>query len=156
MEMEMERTVEVEGTVDVEATAEKAVEAAGSAPVPETEKSSHKIGQKLAPYNPTNTDCLDLALGLLSLGPTDVVYDLGCGDGRFLIQVNGVVGCRASYRWFRLRSHVSAVCRHRYYRRFVQFRVWRYMVLNMTRNSVTGLEWRSKSLVLTRRCVTVM
>jgi hypothetical protein len=156
MEMEMERTVEVEGAVEVEATAEKAVEAAGSAPVPETEKSSHKIGQKLAPYNPTNTDCLDLALGLLSLGPTDVVYDLGCGDGRFLIQVNGVVGCRANIGGSGSGLMFLLLCRRRYYRRFVRFRVWRYMALNMTRNSVIGLERRSKGLVLTRRCVTVM
>jgi hypothetical protein len=47
---------------------------------------SVRIGQKLAPYNPTNPDCIELALGLLRLVPGDVVFDLGCGDGRFLAQ----------------------------------------------------------------------
>ena len=47
-----------------------------------------KVGQKLAPYNPTNPDCLQIAIDLLEIIPGDVVYDLGCGDGRFLVEVN--------------------------------------------------------------------
>jgi hypothetical protein len=69
------------------------------------------IGPKLAPFNPTNAEAIDLALDLLMLqipidnfglgtsssdghttaaisaGKPILVYDLGCGDARFLIQV---------------------------------------------------------------------
>ena len=45
------------------------------------------IGPKLAPYNPTNMDAVTLALQLLQLSSRDVLYDLGCGDGRLLIEV---------------------------------------------------------------------
>ena len=39
-------------------------------------------------YNPTNEDCCDIALEMLSVGPGDVLYDLGCGDARMLVQVS--------------------------------------------------------------------
>jgi precorrin-6B methylase 2 len=45
------------------------------------------LGRKLAPYNPTNLDCVTLALNLLDLKQEDILYDLGCGDGRFLVEV---------------------------------------------------------------------
>lgn len=44
------------------------------------------VGAKLAPFNPTNPECVLVALGMLRLEDDDVLYDLGCGDGRFLIQ----------------------------------------------------------------------
>jgi SAM-dependent methyltransferase len=44
------------------------------------------LGPKLAPYNPTNTDAIEIALDMLELNENDMVYDLGCGDGRFMIQ----------------------------------------------------------------------
>lgn len=48
------------------------------------------IGPKLAPYNPTNADAIDMALDLFNFNiggaSTGLIYDLGCGDGRFLIQ----------------------------------------------------------------------
>ena len=47
------------------------------------------LGRKLAPYNPTNGDCVSLALDLLQIRDSDLLYDLGCGDGRFLVQVRG-------------------------------------------------------------------
>jgi precorrin-6B methylase 2 len=37
---------------------------------------------KLAPFNPTADDAIALALSLAAVSPGDVVYDLGCGDGR--------------------------------------------------------------------------
>jgi SAM-dependent methyltransferase len=40
---------------------------------------------KLAPFNPTCQQAQEIALELLQLSPTDVLFDLGCGDGRFLI-----------------------------------------------------------------------
>jgi len=39
---------------------------------------------KLAPFNPTCTHAQTIALNLLSLQTSDVLFDLGCGDGRFL------------------------------------------------------------------------
>lgn len=48
------------------------------------------LGRKLAPYNPTNVDCVTLALNLLELHDGDLLYDLGCGDGRFLVEVAGL------------------------------------------------------------------
>eukprot|EP01041_Mallomonas_annulata_P004091 gene4091-8133_t len=47
------------------------------------------LGPKLAPYNPTNHDAVKIALGLLDLLPSDILYDLGCGDARLLIE-----GCK--------------------------------------------------------------
>ena len=44
------------------------------------------IGLKLAPYNPTNVEAIEVALDLLKIVDDDVIYDLGCGDARFLIQ----------------------------------------------------------------------
>lgn len=40
---------------------------------------------KLAPFNPTDITAQKLAFEALQLQPSDVLYDLGCGDGRFLI-----------------------------------------------------------------------
>lgn len=48
---------------------------------------SRQIGVKLAPYNPTNIDAVHIALDMLALESSDVFYDLGCGDGRLLIEV---------------------------------------------------------------------
>ncbi len=42
-------------------------------------------------YIPTPTDAIDALLDLAQVGPEDVLYDLGCGDGRVLI--------RAAQRW---------------------------------------------------------
>jgi SAM-dependent methyltransferase len=39
----------------------------------------------LAPYVPTPQDVVDRMLSLAEVGPGDVVYDLGCGDGRIVI-----------------------------------------------------------------------
>ena len=52
-------------------------------------ETSEKIGEKLAPFNPTNAEAVVLALEMLGLREGDVLYDLGCGDGRLLIE-----GCR--------------------------------------------------------------
>jgi ubiquinone/menaquinone biosynthesis C-methylase UbiE len=39
----------------------------------------------LAPYVPTPQDVVDRMLGLANVSSSDVVYDLGCGDGRIVI-----------------------------------------------------------------------
>ena len=38
---------------------------------------SSTIGPKLAPYNPTNLECVQLALNLLNVTTNDILYDLG-------------------------------------------------------------------------------
>ena len=48
--------------------------------------SSIKIGDKLAPYNPTNIDAINIALTMMKVTDIDVLYDLGCGDGRVMIE----------------------------------------------------------------------
>jgi SAM-dependent methyltransferase len=42
-------------------------------------------GLSLAPYVPTPQDVVDRMLDLAGVGSKDVVYDLGCGDGRIPI-----------------------------------------------------------------------
>ena len=42
-------------------------------------------GQSLAPYVPTPADVVDRMLDLAEVKEGDVVYDLGCGDGRIPI-----------------------------------------------------------------------
>ena len=39
----------------------------------------------LAPYVPTPQDVVDRMLALASVTASDVVYDLGCGDGRIVV-----------------------------------------------------------------------
>ena len=42
-------------------------------------------GQSLAPYVPTPEDVVERMLDLAGVKEGDVVYDLGCGDGRIPI-----------------------------------------------------------------------
>lgn len=54
-----------------------------------TEQSS-----SLAPYVPTPQDVVERMLTLAEVGPNDVVYDLGCGDGRIVITAAQKFGAR--------------------------------------------------------------
>lgn len=47
-----------------------------------------------APYIPTSEAIVDRMLELAEVGPDDVVYDLGCGDGRILVTAAKRYGCR--------------------------------------------------------------
>ena len=49
------------------------------------QKSRCAAVMKLAPYNPTPSCAVQQALEALLVGPSDVLYDLGCGDGQVLI-----------------------------------------------------------------------
>jgi precorrin-6B methylase 2 len=40
---------------------------------------------RLAPFNPTCTQAQEITVKLLSLSEDDVLFDLGCGDGRLLV-----------------------------------------------------------------------
>ncbi len=42
------------------------------------------VPQSVAPFVPTPTNVVRRMLNLAAVGPDDVVYDLGCGDGRIL------------------------------------------------------------------------
>lgn len=55
-----------------------------------------RIGIKLAPYNPSGMEVVDIAIKLLDIQDNDIFYDLGCGDGRLLItscQLNKLIKC---------------------------------------------------------------
>jgi protein-L-isoaspartate O-methyltransferase len=47
-----------------------------------------------APFVPTPQDVVDRMLQFAQLGPSDVVYDLGCGDGRIVITAARTYGAR--------------------------------------------------------------
>lgn len=49
----------------------------------------------LAPDFPTPQVVVDRMLAMANVKPTDVVYDLGCGDGRILISAVQTYHCRA-------------------------------------------------------------
>jgi SAM-dependent methyltransferase len=50
--------------------------------------------RSLAPFVATPTDVVDRMLALARTGPKDVVYDLGCGDGRIVIAAAQKFGAR--------------------------------------------------------------
>src|ERR671915_137584 len=51
-------------------------------------------GNSLAPYVPTPGDVVERMLALAKVGPNDIVYDLGCGDGRIVIAAAKKYGAR--------------------------------------------------------------
>jgi SAM-dependent methyltransferase len=56
--------------------------------------SVQKSPTNLAPYVPTPPDVVDRMLAFARVGPQDVVYDLGCGDGRIVIAAAKKFGAR--------------------------------------------------------------
>ena len=50
--------------------------------------------RSLAPFVSTPPDVVDRMLALANVGPRDVVYDLGCGDGRIVIAAARKFGAR--------------------------------------------------------------
>lgn len=52
------------------------------------------VTQNLAPYVPTPQDVVDRMLELAQVTKADVVYDLGCGDGRIVITAAKKYGAR--------------------------------------------------------------
>lgn len=48
----------------------------------------------LAPFVPSAPEVVDRMLALADVGPADVVYDLGCGDGRIVIAAATRFGAR--------------------------------------------------------------
>jgi cyclopropane fatty-acyl-phospholipid synthase-like methyltransferase len=54
----------------------------------------HPRGQSLAPYIPTPDDVVDRMLAFAKVTKDDVVFDLGCGDGRIPIAAARQYGAR--------------------------------------------------------------
>ena len=54
-----------------------------------------KVDRDLAMYDPTPQEVVDRILELASVGPGDVLYDLGCGDGRIVVTAAKRFGIRA-------------------------------------------------------------
>jgi precorrin-6B methylase 2 len=48
--------------------------------------SSNRNDNRLAPFNPTHESSIDVAVDLLQLQSSDILFDLGCGDGRLLLR----------------------------------------------------------------------
>lgn len=60
------------------------------------EQVERRLRQTLAPYTPTPIDVVDAMLSLAEVGPTDMLYDLGSGDGRVCLRAATEYGCRAA------------------------------------------------------------
>lgn len=67
---------------------------AGLLPAPGFEPLAAQENRSLAPYVPTPQDVVDRMLDLADVTADDVVYDLGCGDGRIVITAAQRFGAR--------------------------------------------------------------
>lgn len=65
-----------------------------SLPLPAQTPQKRPDAPQLAPYVPTPTEVVDRMLQLGQVGKTDVIYDLGCGDGRIPITAAKRFGTR--------------------------------------------------------------
>ena len=58
------------------------------------------------PFVPSNSSTIQAAIQLAQISKSDIVYDLGCGDGRFLIQASSLckqaIGYETSFLTFLL------------------------------------------------------
>ena len=52
-----------------------------------TSTNTSRIGENLAPFNPSMQPVVSTALELLQLKADDVLYELGCGDGRVMVRL---------------------------------------------------------------------
>jgi precorrin-6B methylase 2 len=68
--------------------------AAGTSCGGEADERSGKLRAPDVRYEPTAPDVVEVMLKLASVTATDVVYDLGCGDGRIVIEAARKYGAR--------------------------------------------------------------
>ena len=61
---------------------------------PATASGPARGGEKLAPFLPTPMEIVDKMLELARVGPDDVVYDLGSGDGRIVMRAAQKYGAK--------------------------------------------------------------
>lgn len=95
--------VELAQVVECECSRAMAIQSALRGRVGRRVAEGAKVGQaaqrlaeapKLAPFNPTPECAIMQALDALNVGPGDLLYDLGCGDGRLLVAA-AIRGARA-------------------------------------------------------------
>lgn len=65
-----------------------------TAQVTQTTPQKRRDAANLAPYVPTPQDVVDHMLRLANVTKNDIVYDLGCGDGRIVISAAQQFGAR--------------------------------------------------------------
>lgn len=68
--------------------------AAGAVPDAQSPAAKRPDAPQLAPYVPTPQDVVERMLALAGVTKNDVVYDLGCGDGRIPIAAARIYGAR--------------------------------------------------------------
>ncbi|CAK4611202.1 hypothetical protein LEN26_008280 [Aphanomyces euteiches] len=51
------------------------------------------MSSNLAPFNPTGDGAIQVAMEMLNPSKDDILYDIGCGDARFLVNVAATIGC---------------------------------------------------------------
>ncbi len=66
-----------------------------ASPLPATEAAARKGFHHFAPYIPTPLPVVERMLEVAEVGPRDLVYDLGSGDGRIVIMAAQKFGARA-------------------------------------------------------------
>ena len=69
--------------------------AEGAVPPENREDADKAMAKTLAPFVATPLPVVRQMLEMATIGPKDVVYDLGCGDGRIVIEAARIYGCRA-------------------------------------------------------------
>lgn len=73
----------------------------------------HRIADgrdSVAPYVPTPQSLVNTMLEMAEAGPGDIVYDLGCGDGRFLITAVNEFNVESAVG-FEISEHLVSVAR---------------------------------------------
>ena len=112
--------------------------------------------QKLAPYVRTPQDVVERMLALAQVGPKDVVYDLGCGDGRLVITAAKRYGARGVGVDFDLdrvkESQVNA--KHAGVESLVEFRQQDALTVDVSPASVVTLYLLSESNLRLRPILT--
>lgn len=110
----------------------------------------------LAPYVATPEDVVERMLGLAKVGPDDVVYDLGCGDGRIVIAAAKKFGARGVGVDIdaNLINQAEARARAEGVSGRVRFEVGDAMAVNVSRASVVTLYLLSSSNVKLRPLLT--
>jgi len=80
------------------------------------------MGWEPAPYLPTPLEIVRRMLKIARVGPSDVVYDLGCGDGRILIMAVKEFGADGAVG-YEIRGHLCTVALAEIERQGLQSRV---------------------------------
>ncbi|RYH16850.1 hypothetical protein EON65_29410 [archaeon] len=98
----------------------------------ELEISAATVGAKLAPFNPSHDEVVEIALDLMQLRSDDVLYDLGCGDARILVKVRAVRKMRSTciyLSYYRTRHQIYKLV---WFRHVSAFQRYELLELNMT------------------------